>query len=330
MPLLNSQYDALMRQYDEKRDAHRHELRDREEEIDRVIPEYRRLTNRISALSVQAARIRVFDPDADISTYMQELLHIRAAKSALLLQHGYPADYLEMQYDCRECHDTGLIDGKKCSCFKKAAIDLLYKEYRLGNILEKENFSHFSFGWYSDTIQVGARGLTEKQLARNAYNAALHFSKKIGQPDNNLYIYGNAGVGKTFLTHCIAKEVIEDTHSALYFSAREFFEILADATFERGGRNSSYERMILEADFLTIDDLGTEVTSTFVSSQFFYVLNERIRHNRSTVISTNIAPHELVDLYSERILSRIINHYSIIRLACNDIRIQKKKTGGNT
>lgn len=330
MPLLNSQYDALMRQYDEKREKHRHEQLDREQEIDRVIPEYRQLSEQISSMSLEAARVRIFDPKADITSYSNELHRIAQQKADLLARHGYPGDYLEMQYDCPLCRDTGFADGVRCSCFRKAATDLLYKEYSLGNILEKENFSHFSFTWYSDTIQDESTGRTERQLAREAYEKSIQFAENIGRPDNNLFIYGNTGVGKTFLTHCIAREVIENSHSALYFSARDFFDILADAAFEREGRDGSYERMILDVDFLTIDDLGTEVTSSFVSSQLFFVLNERIRRNRSTIISTNLSPMDLSGLYSERIFSRIISHYTIVKIAGNDIRLQKKLRGGNS
>lgn len=330
MPLLNSQYDALMRQYDQKREKHRHEQLDREQEIDRVIPEYRRLSEQISSMSLEAARVRIFDPKADITSYSNELHRIAQQKADLLARHGYPEDYLEMRYDCPLCRDTGFADGVRCSCFRKAATDLLYKEYSLGNILEKENFSHFSFTWYSDTIQDESTGRTERQLAREAYDKSILFAENIGRPDNNLFIYGNTGVGKTFLTHCIAREVIENSHSALYFSARDFFDILADAAFEREGRDGSYERMILDVDFLTIDDLGTEVTSSFVSSQLFFVLNERIRRNRSTIISTNLSPMDLSGLYSERIFSRIISHYTIVKIAGNDIRLQKKLRGGNS
>ena len=330
MPLLNSQYDALMRQYDEKREKHRHEQLDREQEIDRVIPEYRQLSEQISSMSLEAARIRISDPKADISSYNAALHRIAEQKTDLLVRHGYPEDYLEMRYDCPLCRDTGIVDGVRCSCFRKAATNLLYKEYSLGDILEKENFSHFSFTWYSDTIQDESTGRTERQLAREAYDKSVHFAENIGRPDNNLFIYGNTGVGKTFLTHCIAREVIENSHSALYFSARDFFDILADAAFERDGRDGSYERMILDVDFLTIDDLGTEVTSSFVSSQLFFVLNERIRRNRSTIISTNLSPMDLSGLYSERIFSRIISHYTIVKIAGNDIRLQKKLRGGNS
>ena len=157
---------------------------------------------------------------------------------------------------------------------------------------------------------------------------AKHFIANAGRPDNNLYIYGNTGVGKTFLTHCIAREMLDRSYSSLYFSAKDFFDLLADATFGRDGRNSTHSQMILECDFLTIDDLGTEVTSSFAASQLFHVLNARIAKDRSTIISTNMTPEEFSAAYSQRLYSRLLSHYKFIKLVGTDIRIQKKLRGG--
>lgn len=328
MPLQNSQYDTLMRRYEEIRETHRHELLSREAEIAEKIPGITALDDRAAAASIAAAKRRIISPDADLSSYEEEMHKITEERTRLLTGHGYPADYLEMQYDCPLCRDTGFIDGARCACFKKASIDLLYSEYSISHVLEKENFRNFSFDWYSDTIQNELTGRTERQTARDAVMRAKHFISNAGRPDNNLYIYGNTGVGKTFLTHCIAKEMLDRSYSSLYFSARDFFDLLADATFGRDGRNSTHSQMILDCDFLTIDDLGTEVTNSFAASQLFHVLNERIAKNRSTIISTNMTPEEFSAAYTQRIYSRLLSHYKFIKLVGTDIRIQKKLRGG--
>lgn len=330
MPLRNSQYDTLMRRYEEIRETHRHELLAREAEIAEKIPGITALDDRAAEASVTAAKRRIISPDADLSDYEAEMRDISKERVRLLEEHGYPANYLEMQYDCPLCRDTGFIDGIRCACFKKAAIDLLYSEYSISHVLEKENFRNFSFDWYSDTIQNELTGRTERQTARDAVMLARHFIANAGRPDNNLYIYGNTGVGKTFLTHCIAREMLDRSYSSLYFSARDFFDLLADATFGREGRNSTHSQMILECDFLTIDDLGTEVTNSFAASQLFHVLNERIAKNRSTIISTNMTPEEFSAAYTQRIYSRLLSHYKFIKLVGTDIRIQKKLRGGIT
>ena len=330
MPLRNSQYDTLMRRYEEIRETHRHELLSREAEIAEKIPGITALDDRAAAASIAAAKRRIASPEADLASYEAEMQEITRERSRLLTEHGYPADYLEMRYDCPLCRDTGFIDGVRCACFKKAAIDLLYSEYSISHVLEKENFRNFSFDWYSDTIQNELTGRTERQTARDAVIRAKHFIANAGRPDNNLYIYGNTGVGKTFLTHCIAREMLDRSYSSLYFSARDFFDLLADATFGREGRNSTHSQMIIDCDFLTIDDLGTEVTSSFAASQLFHVLNERIAKNRSTIISTNMTPEEFSAVYSQRIYSRLLSHYKFIKLVGTDIRIQKKLRGGIT
>ena len=330
MALLNAQYDAIMRGYDEIRDRHRHELSAREAEIAEKIPEISALDDEAAAISISAAKRRVADPHADLTSFNESLRKITEKRVRLLLDGGYPADYLEMQYDCPHCRDTGYIGDVQCACFRKAATELLYREYSISGILEKENFSHFSFDWYSDTMKDKTTGKTAKETAASACRAALRFIDRIGQEDNNRLIYGSIGVGKTFLTHCIAKEVLDRSYSALYFTAADLFELLADVTFGRNGRNSSHLETIFSCDFLTIDDLGTELTNNLVATAFYQVLNERILRQKSTIISTNLPMQEISANYSQRIFSRITSHYTIIRMIGDDIRIQKKLRGGNT
>ena len=139
MPLTNAQYDAVMRRYDEIREMHRHELLAREEEIGKAVPVIKELDAEAGRLSLKAARLRIADPSADLTAYRRDMQLISRKREAALLSHGYPADYLEMQYDCPLCRDTGYVDGVRCSCFKKAADELLYRDYRLGDILKEEN-----------------------------------------------------------------------------------------------------------------------------------------------------------------------------------------------
>ena len=142
----------------------------------------------------------------------------------------------------------------------------------------------------------------------------------------NLFLYGSTGLGKTFLSHCIARELLETTHSVIYFSAFRLFELFADATFGGGGDDlpGELEQHIFDCDFLIIDDLGTEMTNTFVSSQLFLILNERILRRKSTLISTNLALGTFADIYSERVFSRISSSYTMLKLIGDDIRILKK------
>lgn len=328
MPLLNSQYDAIMRGYDATRERHRHELDARITEVYDAVPAIRKLDEEVSTLSLASARARIFDPKAPLDSYRGRLEEIGREREALLRANGYPADYLTLHYDCPICRDTGYVDQTPCVCFRKAVSDLLYSEFDPGPILEKENFRNFSLDWYSDTRKDSVTGLSARELAEMARKRALSFVDNMGNANNNLYIYGNTGTGKTFLTNCIAKELLDRSSSVLYFSAGDFFRVLGDAAFGREGRSAAHEKTILECDCLIIDDLGTERTNSFVASQLFTTINERIAKNRSTIISSNLEPGKLRDMYTERNSSRILTHFTIIRLIGDDIRIQKKLTGG--
>jgi len=141
-----------------------------------------------------------------------------------------------------------------------------------------------------------------------------------------LLLFGDTGVGKTFLSNCVAKELLDTGHSVIYFSAHHLFELLAQKTFTREPQAAKSYRNIFDCDLLIIDDLGTELTNTFTTSQFFVCLNERIRKQKSTLISTNLELFDIASIYSERIFSRISNSFIILHLFGNDIRLCKKLT----
>ena len=124
------------------------------------------------------------DSTADLRCQVAKL---SAERLSLLKVKGFPEDYLQPRYFCPHCQDTGYADGKKCSCFKKAEIELLYTQSNLADILQKENFEHFSFDWYSDTIKNEATGLTAKETARKAYDAAWNFVQDFDSCWQNLF-----------------------------------------------------------------------------------------------------------------------------------------------
>lgn len=324
MPLLNSQYDSIMLHYDAIREEHRHELEDHIAEIDEKLPSYRVLSNEYAHVASEIGRTRLLTPSADTTPLKERLDFLKKEKKNLLIRNGYSSDYLDLKYTCNLCHDTGYINGEKCRCFKAAAVELLYKQYSLDDILKEENFEHFQIELYSDTIRDGSSGVTPRMRAEEALAKALKFSRDIGQKDNNLLIMGKAGTGKTFLTHCIADYAIRGSHSTLYFTAYDFFNLMGNVVMNHSDEAASYDHLVLECDLLILDDLGVEMTNTLVESEFFRIINERHRRNLSTVISTNLNLNEISQRYTERIFSRLITQSEIIELIGDDIRLKKK------
>ena len=166
------------------------------------------------------------------------------------------------------------------------------------------------------------------ESAQNAVEKSWNFIRNFGSAKDNLLIYGDTGVGKTFLTHCIAKELLDLSYFVLYFTAFDFFDLLSRNTFQKDAESADMASFIYECDLLIIDDLGTELTNSFISSQLFCCINERILNQKATIISTNLTMEDFLNTYSERTFSRVTSKYTMLKLVGNDIRIQKKLLGG--
>ena len=234
-----------------------------------------------------------------------------------------------MHYTCPICQDTGYVDNQKCICFKRAISEHLYTQSNIRELLKTASFDAFSLDYYPEDMINKSSGQTARQFAETALERAKDFVQNFDHSFENLFIYGDTGVGKTFLTYCIAKELLDSMHSVIYYSAFDLFDAFARNTFSNSETTEGENDYILNCDLLIIDDLGTELTNSFVASQFFLCINERILRKKSTVISTNLTLGNFMDTYSERVFSRVSSNYTMITLIGKDIRIQKKILGGN-
>lgn len=324
MPLTNSQYNTLMHMYEERQLYNRDRLNRRYETACAAVPAIREIDSAISHCSVEQAR-RLLDGDTGaLEGLKSEIRTLSQKRKDLLRSGGFPEDYLEPSYQCPDCRDTGYIGNTKCHCFQKAAIDLFYTQSNLLGVLEEENFDTFSFQYYSTNYTDRLTGQTARALAQHAYTECLQFVRDFDAAHGNLLLFGTTGTGKTFLTHCIAREIMESVHSVLYLTATAFFDALLGRALGKSEEDLVLCEQIESCDLLIIDDLGTERNTDFVISQLFVCLNERIQNRKSTVISTNLTLEEIKASYTERTFSRISNHFKILRLAGDDIRIQKK------
>ena len=151
------------------------------------------------------------------------------------------------------------------------------------------------------------------------------FIDTFGTQFQNLFFYGSVGVGKTYLSTCIAREIMDREFSVLYFSAPQLFSALSQSKFDRADVDAkNMNDYIFNCDLLIIDDLGSEYTNAFIAAQFFSCINERLLHRKSTIISTNLSLESIADLYTERSFSRITSSYTLLKIIGDDIRIKKK------
>lgn len=317
MPLNNTQYESIIRTYEEKQNKNRHMAQERLAYVYEHVDGYRELDDSIASVSVAQGKKLLEGDESALSDLKLLLKNLTESKTSLLKNAGLPEDYLAPVYDCPDCMDTGYAHGKKCHCFRQAEISLLYEQSNISKILDKENFSILSYEYYD------GEDLTR---FKNAVENCKKFINNFNFDYHNLFFYGTVGTGKSYLSGCIAKELLETGHSVIYFSAAGLFEALSQLSFDYKSKeelHSMYEDLY-QCDLLIIDDLGTELTNNFVTSQFFSCLNERHMRRKSTIISTNLSLEELRNRYSDRIFSRITSNYTICKLSGPDIRIYKK------
>lgn len=325
MPLKNSQYNIIIRRYDLMRQSAAAKKQQRLEEVYEHVPGFARLDEAVASTAASYARAKISGRPVNPQTLHEELKALEDKKRALLLQAGYPKNYLELSYQCPDCQDTGFIGEEKCHCFKQAVVDLVYSQSNIKERLLEENFSHFNLDYYSD-IKDSRLGLSPRENMSAVLKTCTDFIKNFDDRPSNLLFYGHTGVGKTFLSNCIAKELLDTAHTVIYLSAPQLIDVMEKHVFGRGEASETPDEMpdyIQDCDLLIIDDLGTEMNNFFTASQLFACLNGRQLCKKSTIISTNLSLDDLQEVYSERIFSRLISNYQVTLILGDDIRIKK-------
>ena len=301
MSLNNSQYNAIMRIYNQRQFQDKYEQDQRREEVYQKVPQIRQIEDEISSQAVRCAR-KLLDGDTNAKEELkQHIEDLREQKEVLLSAFGFPADYMEMHYACPECQDTGYVDGRKCRCFKKEEIRLLYSQSNIEEVLLRENFDSFSYEYYDDRVVIPEIQMTVADYMRQVHTWCKEYVENFEKKGGNLIFTGSTGVGKTFLTNCIAKALIDQYQSVIYLSSNDLFDVFSKNKFHYDTEEEMKDmyQYILDCDLLIIDDLGTELNNTFVSSQLFYCINERLLRKKSTIISTNLSMTMLRDTYSD-------------------------------
>ena len=266
------------------------------------------------------------DPGEEVARLRVENLRLQEERRALLERMGLPEDCLEERPLCPLCGGTGYRDGGVCQCLRGYYAREQQKELSRMLDLGGQSFDTFSLDWYSDRVEPGQKRSARSHMEERVYNSCAEFAHQFGRRFENLLFFGAPGLGKTHLSAAIAREVSGAGWSVVYDTAGHVFRVFEDEKFGREEAGEDVER-VLRCDLLILDDLGTELTTAFVQSALYEIVNTRLIERRPTILSTNLMPSDLERRYSPQAASRIQGEYQLLPFVGEDIRRLKKERG---
>ena len=280
--------------------------------------EIERELRRTAAHVLAATFRRQGDPVAAMQQLKKDNLALQQERDWILQAEGLEPDDLTVQPLCPKCGGTGYVGAQMCECLKELCRQEQKKE--LAALFGSESFDRFRLdlypAQYDERLKTSPRTLMER-----TYRDTLGYAQNFTCASPSLLFVGATGLGKTFLSACIARTVADRGYSVVYDTAIHLF---SDFEAEKFGmsqeENRGLSQRYLQCDLLIIDDLGTEMTTQFVCSALYHVVNTRLMESRPTIISTNLTPEQLSVRYSPQIASRLLGTYRLIQFVGQDIR----------
>ena len=311
----------LMDMYEKIRQKEKSNLANRQKELKEKLPqvfEYEREINKLS-LKLSMLALRKHEKES-FEKLKKEIENLRDEKDQLLAMSGYPKDYLDMHYICQSCKDTGYIGTKKCICYKKKLVDIYYENSHMADALKLNNFSKFDINVFSPLNNGNEKYSPRENMQIIIDKMVNGYIPKFDKHYENILFYGSPGTGKTFLTYCIAKELLDNGFLVVYRTSDELIRNLREIRFNN---DHELEDLLINCDLLVIDDLGAEQITDFSTTELFTLLNKKILLNKKMIISTNLNLPELKQAYAERITSRLLGNFLLFKTYGDDIRIKK-------
>lgn len=300
----------------------------RRNEINEKIPE-------LTAINYQLYRtnrdlIEIVREGVDVEQRVMALskrnLQAQEMRKNLLIQNGYPVDYLEIRYSCPICEDTGYKDGLYCQCFRKLYTQLAVGELNKTAQVNLSTFESFNLEYYRN--YTTPNGTDAYKVMDKIYRYCFDYAKNFKRDSESIMMFGRTGLGKTHLSLAIASTVTERGYTVVYDS---IINLLGKIEKEHFGKKKDPETdtlaVILGTDLLIMDDLGTEYDTTFNVSTVYNIINTRLNKNMPTIVSTNLNLEKIRSRYEERIVSRLFASYMTLEFAGEDIRSLKRKQG---
>ena len=269
------------------------------------------------------------DTSATVQDIRQRNLALQHERFLLLQQMGLRPDDLDDVPACSLCGDTGWKGTAMCKCLKELCAQEQIRELSKLLDLGEQSFDNFRLDYYSQTVYP-SHGTSPRVNMELVYEVCLNYAQKFGRfRFKNLFLSGQPGLGKTFLSACIARTVSEGGFSVVYDTAGNIFSQFETRKFQRDALDAQEARddtrRYLSCDLLILDDLGSELTTQFVQSALYELINTRLVAGKHTVISSNLSMEEAARRYSPQIASRLAGEYHVLPFFGDDIRLLRKR-----
>lgn len=323
-----SRAQAILKQYSEIQKKQKEDLEYRKSSLYSKIPRLAEIERDMTKLSIDISKL-IINNSSNAASLLAELhqkqIDLKVERAEILTSNNYPRDYLEIKHLCKECKDTGFVNNEKCKCFIQKEIDLLYQQSNMHHKMKKENFDQFRLDYYSD--EKNENGISARDNMKEIYMKCVKYAKNFDKHNTNLLFIGKPGLGKTFLCNSIAKDLLDAGKSVIYQTASDLIDMVRKYKFdfENEEQNTSHLEEIFNCDLLIIDDLGTEINTQFSGLVLYNILNRRFTNKKQIIISTNLDIHELLNMYSERITSRLFGGFDTFEFFGEDIRLKMHK-----
>ena len=239
-----------------------------------------------------------------------------------IVEGCFEEGFLDETPICTVCSGTGYVGSTMCDCLAELCRQEQKKELTFLSA-GRESFDQFRLDYYSD--KPTPAGYVPRVIMEKTYQTCRRYAFGFHEKAGNLLFSGNTGLGKTFLSACIARTVADQGYSVVYESAGKLFQTLEKARFEANDENRRAAAKYAECDLLIVDDLGTELPGQFVTAALYSLINDRLLTGKPTIISTNLNSDEIARRYNPQIASRLRGSYKRVAFVGDDIRLLKNR-----
>ena len=288
----------------------------RRKEFIKKYPELLEIENEMKEAALQVIKNIGTGKSVSVSELAKKNLEAQEKRRLLVKAAGYDENYLEPQYSCKLCGDTGLFEGKLCECHLKLLKKIASSGMSCNSMLASSTFESFDVNLYSDKKDV-VLGYSPRKYMKATLLSLKDFTENFPDSSKSFVFCGSTGLGKTHLALAVMNALMEKGFNVYYGCASSIVKQLEKESFGRAPE--TVEDELNDCDLIIIDDLGAEFEKPFYKTAIYEIINNALLTGKPMIICTNLSMEELEERYGEKVVSRL-NSFETVDFIGTDIR----------